>query len=99
MRLDLELLKSVVLALEEDPNRFDPPRRPADGYTWEQTDAHLCALIDLELVDGSVVRTTAGPEGPCPPTACVNWGLTTPGQFFALQLREDSFLEAGEGVG
>lgn len=90
MKLDVDLLKQIVLALEENPDRFDR-RIPMDGHTWEETDAHICALIDLDWVDGSAIQTMAGPDGPVPRTCCINRGLTTRGQLIALELRDDTF--------
>lgn len=90
MKLDPDLLKSIMLELEENSNRFDPApreRRPINGYSWDATDAHICTLIDLGRIDGSVVKTMAGESGPTPPTSCVGWGLTAEGQLVALQLR------------
>jgi len=90
MKLNPDLLREVIFALEEDMNRFDPPRRPIDGYTWEETDAHICPLIELGFIDGAVVKTMADESGPVPPTSSVNYGLTAYGQLLALELRDDN---------
>jgi hypothetical protein len=71
MRLDPDLLREVILALEVDPNRFDQ-RVPIEGRTWEETDAHIIPWIELGFIDGSVIRTTADADGPCLPTSCIN---------------------------
>ena len=92
MKLNPDLLREIMFALEEDPNRFNlPARKPVDGHTWEETEAHLCPLIELEIVRGFVCQTTADPvDGPTKPVAMANGGLTARGQMIAMEMHDDT---------
>ena len=64
MKRDLELIRKMVLAIEEAPSGYAPELK-FEGYTDEQVGYHAYLLLDAGLAKGGDASTlgSASPEG------------------------------------
>ena len=65
MKRDLELIRKMVLAIEDAPSGWAPNDLKIDGYTDEQIGYHAYLLIDAGLAKGEDASTlgSQSPEG------------------------------------
>jgi hypothetical protein len=65
MKRDLELIRKMMLAIEDSASGWAPNPLRVDGYTEEQVGYHAWLLIDADLAKGEDVTTmgSGGPEG------------------------------------
>jgi hypothetical protein len=83
MKRDNELIRRLVLALEDDPHGFASAPPHVEGYTDEQIGYHSYLLVDSGLAKGQDV-TTMGSSSP----AATLTGLTWNGHEFAQAARD-----------
>lgn len=72
MKRDLDLIRRILLAVEESPSGFAPQPLKLKGYTDEQVGYHAYLLIEAGLVRGSDV-TTMGSGAPQALIAHLTW--------------------------
>src|SRR3954452_19398211 len=60
----MELIRKMVLLMEDHPTGWAPRGMTIEGYTRDQIGYHAYLLVDAGLADGSDVTTTgsSGPE-------------------------------------
>jgi Hypothetical protein (DUF2513) len=63
MRRDLELIRKMVMAIEDAPSGWAPHPLEIEGYTSAQIGYHAYLLIDAGLANGQDC-TDGGSEGP-----------------------------------
>ena len=63
MKRDMELIRKIVLTVEDAPGGFAPREIKIDGYTDDQIRYHAHLMIQAELAKGSDVTHT-GSSGP-----------------------------------
>lgn len=63
MKRDMELIRKMVLLVEDNPSGWAPRRIEIEGYTHEQIAYHSYLLVDSGLASGSEV-THLGSSGP-----------------------------------
>ena len=84
MRRDLDLIRKMLLAVEEAPTGFAPDLK-FEGHTDAQVGYHAFLLIDAGLAQGADA-TTHGSEGP----EAIILNLTWEGHEFAEAARDES---------
>ena len=64
MKRDMELIRKMVLAVEDAPTGFAPHPLKIAGYTEEQVGYHAYLMVDHGLAKGTRVTTLAstGPQ-------------------------------------
>jgi hypothetical protein len=92
MRRDLDLIRKMVLAIEDAPSGFAPELR-FDGYTEEQVAYHSYLLIDAGYAEGADV-THMGSTGPEARILKLKWA----GHEFAAAARDDSRWKKALGL-
>jgi Hypothetical protein (DUF2513) len=63
MRRDMDLIRKMVLFLEDHPSGYAPSELQFEGYTRSQIGYYACLLVDAGLAVGSDV-TSLGDNGP-----------------------------------
>ena len=63
MKRDMELIRKLILQIEDSPNGSAPSQLQIEGYTAEQIGYHAYLLVDSGLAVGSDV-TNSGSSGP-----------------------------------
>jgi hypothetical protein len=99
LKRDLDLIRKLVLAVEEVPTGFVRDNLRIEGYTDEQVEYHSYLLVDAGLAEGVKVTTQAstGPEYRI-------LHLTSAGHDFAAAARNDvvwrkASVKVGEKAG
>jgi len=92
MKRDLELIRKMVLAIEDSPSGWAPDRK-FEGYTDTQVGYHAYLLIDAGLARGREAHDTLskGPEG-------LISNLTWAGHEFADASRDETRWRKAMGV-
>jgi hypothetical protein len=93
MKRDLDLIRKMILAIEDHPEGWAPQGLTFDGYTPEQVGYHTYLLIDAGLAkgeDASAMGST-GPEG-------FITSLTWKGHEFADAARDDTRWKKAMGI-
>ena len=64
MKRDMNLIRKLVLAIEDDPNGYAPRDIEIDEYTPDQINYHAYLIVDAGLAEGERVDTmnSRGPE-------------------------------------
>jgi hypothetical protein len=64
MKRDMDLIRKLVLAIEDDPTGYAPRDIEIDEYTPEQISYHKFLIVDAGLAEGERVDTmnSRGPE-------------------------------------
>ncbi|MEI2423122.1 DUF2513 domain-containing protein [Limnospira fusiformis] len=83
--MDMDLIRKIVLLLEESPNGFTPGNPKIEGYTDEQVADHAHILIQEGLAEGQSFYTFDSAS----PVVVLN-NLTWKGHKFANEVRDDS---------
>ena len=93
MHRDLDLLRKIVLAIEDAPGGWAPRRLEVDGYTRSQISYHAHLLVDAGLAEGRDVthQQSEGPEA-------LITSLTWSGHEFAEAARDESRWNKALGV-
>ena len=84
MKRDLELIRRMILAIEDAPTGWAPRRLEIEGYTDTQIGYHAYLLVDAGLAKGQDV-TTMGSDGP----EAIITSLTWAGHEFADAARDE----------
>ena len=65
MKRDLDLIRKMVLAIEDSPSGWAPDKIQIEGYTDHQIGYHAWLLLDAGLAKGDDITSTGsgGPEG------------------------------------
>lgn len=85
MKLDMEIVRGILLAMEAHPHGFAPPTIELDGYTQEQIGYHVMLMAQAGLVEG---HSTTHHGSRSPSWAARN--LTWAGHQFIEAAREES---------
>ena len=93
MRRDLDLIRMMVLAIEDAPTGWAPQRLEFEGYTAAQVGYHSHLLIDAGLAKGHDM-THMQSEGP----EAIVTSLTWAGHEFAEAARDESRWRKAVGV-
>ncbi len=93
MKRDLELIRKMVLTIEDSPDGWAPHPLEIDGYSQAQIGYHAYLLVDAGLAQGQDVTTndSSGPE------AFIS-SLTWKGHEFADAARDDGRWAKAMGV-
>ncbi len=92
MKRDLELIRKMVLAIEEAPTGY-APQLSFDGYTKSQVGYHAYLLVDAGLARGHDV-SAMGSEGPEAMITSLTWA----GHEFAEAARDDTRWQKAMGL-
>jgi len=92
MKRDLELIRRMVLAIEDAPSGFAPDLR-FEGYTQAQIGYHAYLLMDAGLARGADATTYASDA----PQAIIT-SLTWDGHEFAEAARDESRWKRARGI-
>lgn len=92
MNRDLELIRKIVLAIEDSPSGWSPDLK-FEGYSNDQIGYHAYLLIDAGLAKGTEVTTcgSIAPEG-------FIQNLTWAGHEFAAAARDETRWKTAMGV-
>lgn len=93
MKRDLDLIRKMILAIEDDPAGWAPQDLSFEGFTAPQVGYHAYLLIDACLARGEVAMTigSTGPRG-------VITSLTWRGHEFASAARDDTRWKKAMGI-
>jgi hypothetical protein len=83
MKRDMNLVRTIVLALEDSPAGFPPQNFGVEGYSKEVVRYHIYIMMEAGLVRGADV-TTRGSKSP----EAIATGLTWSGHEFADVARD-----------
>src|SRR6266545_4070275 len=92
MKRDLDLIRKMVLAIEDAPSGW-APKLSIDGYTPTQVGYHAYLLVDAGLVRGHDVTIHGGTGQEALITS-----LTWAGHEFAEAARDDTRWEKAMGI-
>ena len=92
MKRDMDLVRKIVLAIEEQPHGH-PDEFTLEGYSEEQVGYHLHLMLQAGLIDGSDVTCA----GSLSPQAIVN-SLTWAGHEFADASRNETIWNKAKQV-
>jgi hypothetical protein len=92
MKRDLDLIRKMVLAIEEAPTGY-APQLSFDGYTDSQVGYHAYLMVDAGLVKGEDV-SAMGSEGPEARITSLTWA----GHEFAEAARDDTRWQKAMGL-
>jgi len=92
MRRDLELIRKIVLSVEDAPTGYAPDLKFED-YTPEQVGYHAYLLVDAGLAKGCNM-TSLGSDGPDYSIECLTWA----GHEFAQEARDDTRWKKAMGI-
>ena len=85
MKRDLELIRKMVLAIEDAPSGWAPQDLKIEGYTDEQIGYHAYLLVDAGLAKGEDASTLGSPS-PVGFISRLNWA----GHEFADAARDET---------
>jgi hypothetical protein len=85
MKRDLELIRKMVLAIEDAPSGWAPHPLKIEGYSDAQVGYHAYLLVDAGLAAGEDA-TSSGSEGPEGFVSTLTWA----GHEFADVSRDDT---------
>jgi hypothetical protein len=85
VKRDLELIRKIVLIVENAPTGWAPQRLEVEGYTEAQIGYHAYLLVDAGLAKGHDT-TTMGSDGPEAMITTLTWA----GHEFADAARDES---------
>lgn len=84
MKRDLDLIRKMVLAIEDAPSAWAPAQLTFDGYSQVQIDYHSWLLVNAGLALGDDATTD---DAECPAAFLLN--LTWAGHEFAAACRDE----------
>ncbi len=92
MKRDLDLIRKMVLAIEEAPTGY-APQLSFDSYTESQVGYHAYLMVDAGLAKGEDV-SAMGSEGPEAMITSLTWA----GHEFAEAARDDTRWQKAMGL-
>lgn len=72
MKRDMELIRQILLKIEEEPSGWAPSEIKIEGYTKEQIDYHILLMIEAGLLKGEEV-TSLSSQSPCGLATRMTW--------------------------
>lgn len=93
MKRDMELIRKLVLALDDAPTGYAPRKLNIEGYTPDQISYHAFLLLDAGLAEGSRVQHM-GSSGP----QAMLRNLTWAGHEFADAARDETRWKKALGI-
>lgn len=84
MKRDMDLVRRILLALEQHESGFAPRDLKVEGYTEEQIGYHVYIMMEGELLKGANT-TVRGSNSPEAMASCLTWS----GHEFLDAARED----------
>lgn len=72
MKRDMELVRQILLKIEQEPSGWVPHEINIKGYTKEQIGYHLLLMIEAGLLEGERV-TTMSSKSPCGYATRMTW--------------------------
>jgi hypothetical protein len=84
MKRDMDLVRKILLAIEENPQGFFNKRLLIEGYSAEQIGYHVYLMMQAGLVEGADA-TTMGCQSP----VAIPTGLTWQGHDFLDACRDE----------
>ena len=93
MKRDMELIRKLVLAIEDAPTGYAPDNLTLEGYTPEQIGYHAHLMIQAGLATGSDV-THMGSSSP----QAILTSLTWAGHEFADAARDEGRWKKAMGI-
>lgn len=93
MKGDMELIRKLVVALEEAPTGYAPDDLEIEGYTDEQIGYHAHLMIDAGLATGSNM-THIGSSSPEAMLTSLTWA----GHEFADAARDETRWKKAMGI-
>jgi Hypothetical protein (DUF2513) len=85
MKRDMDLIRKIMLVIEEHPSAYAPDKIVVDGYSEEQVGFHIYQLLQSGLIEG-IETTNSGSSGPEAIATC----LTPAGYDFIDAIRSDT---------
>jgi hypothetical protein len=85
MKRDMDLVRTIVFAIEEHPDGFAPAKLEVDGYTEEQIGYNLWLMLGADLINGSDITDMS-----CSSPQAMASSLTWAGHEFADAARSDT---------
>ena len=93
MKRDMELIRKMVLAVEEGPNGYAPDDLRIEGYTAEQLGYHAHLLVEDSLATGPITTHING-SGPSAQITALTWS----GHDFADVVRDETRWRKAMGI-
>lgn len=84
MKRNMDLIRKLILLIEDDPSGFAPQEMTIEGFSDEQIAYHQYLLVDSGLADGQDCTDSESP-GP----ECFINHLTSAGHDFADSIRNE----------
>jgi hypothetical protein len=91
MKRDMELLRKMVLCIEDSPRGYAPHPIKIEGYADDKIGYHAYLLTDAGLTVGADTGASSGPE-------YVILNLTSAGHDFADACRNDTVWKKATGI-
>jgi hypothetical protein len=93
MKRDMELIRKMILYIEDSPNGWAPSEIKIDGYSAEEIGYHAYLLVDAGLATGADITNTqsSGPE-------YLITHLTSAGHDFADASRDEGIWKKARGI-
>lgn len=85
MKRDMELIRKIMLAIEDHPSGYAPDKIVIDGFTDDQIGFHLYQMLQAGLIEG-IDTTSSESVGPEAIATC----LTPTGYDFIDAIRNDT---------
>lgn len=93
MKRDMDLVRKILMALEDNPTGYFKDEMTIDGYTEEDVGYHCYLLLQAGLVGGYDINTLG-----CSSPSAVASHLTWMGHEFLDASRESSRWEKAKGI-
>jgi len=93
MKRDMELIRKMVIAIEDAPGGWAPREMKFDGYTGDQVGYHAYLLVDAGLAKGSDATTISSGT----PEYHIH-KLTWAGHEFCDAVRDDTRWKKAMGI-
>jgi hypothetical protein len=93
VKRDMDLIRKMLLAIENSPSGYAPDVLTIEGYTPDQIGYHAFLMLEAGLVDGSDI-TDSGSSGP----EALITRLTWKGHEFAEAARDESRWTKAMGI-
>ena len=85
MKRDMELIRKLLMMIEDSPDAYAPEITEAEGYSSDMVDYHKALLVDAGLVVGSEGQMM-GKQSPCVDLTRLSWA----GHEFLDAAKEDT---------
>src|SRR5437016_614225 len=93
MKRDMELVRKILLAIEEEPTGRAPRELKIEGYTDDEIGHHAYLMAEAGLIDGARVDGMHSPSRQVHPTV-----ITWAGHEFLAASRDESIWKKAMGI-